>query len=452
MFYFDFPIQLQAFLNQYWLTINYLLIFLLLLLIYITYKKPVLAAGIIIILLPTYLFRTKIFGLPVTYLEMCLGVFFATWSIQVIILSRRRAEKAFNDVHSILNALKIPLTLLLLAATISVFISNNTIAALGLWKAYFIEPILFFIILLMIIKTPKDKEIILWSLGISTLSIALYSIFQKFTGFGIAEPHWVAASSRRVTAFFTSPNAVGLYLGPIAVLYFGWILVEVRKKISFEYPKLIFFLTKVTLLIFMLLAIIFTKSHGTWLGLLATLIFLGFSVGNKKWTTILVALTILAVLTIPTIQQTALPIITFSDAAGQNRIALWQGSWQYLTSSFKNFILGAGIFGFPAIHQQFRNSLKIEPLIYPHNIILNFWLDIGLFGLIAITWIIILFFKTGVKKHQPVILASMIIILVHGLVDVPYFKNDLSILFWVITSLVFINHSMEDQQLPALKH
>ena len=30
----------------------------------------------------------------------------------------------------------------------------------------------------------------------------------------------------------------------------------------------------------------------------------------------------------------------------------------------------------------------------------------------------------------------MLIILLHGLVDVPYFKNDLSALFWIILSLL----------------
>lgn len=32
-------------------------------------------------------------------------------------------------------------------------------------------------------------------------------------------------------------------------------------------------------------------------------------------------------------------------------------------------------------------------------------------------------------------LASMAALLVHGLVDVPYFKNDLAVLFWILISL-----------------
>ena len=32
-------------------------------------------------------------------------------------------------------------------------------------------------------------------------------------------------------------------------------------------------------------------------------------------------------------------------------------------------------------------------------------------------------------------MASMAALLVHGLVDVPYFKNDLALLFWIIYAL-----------------
>jgi len=79
----------------------------------------------------------------------------------------------------------------------------------------------------------------------------------------------------------------------------------------------------------------------------------------------------------------------------------------------------------------------------PHNIILNFWLEIGLLGLVAFGMIFAKFFKqTKVKLLQQKswltlgIAAAMITILVHGLIDVPYFKNDLAILFWIIIGLL----------------
>jgi len=84
----------------------------------------------------------------------------------------------------------------------------------------------------------------------------------------------------------------------------------------------------------------------------------------------------------------------------------------------------------------------------------------GFLGLAAFLLIIFQFLKFGFKKLFEnwelkignlseqngkmillALMASMITLLVHGLVDVPYFKNDLSILFWLIigSSIVALN-------------
>jgi O-antigen ligase len=76
-------------------------------------------------------------------------------------------------------------------------------------------------------------------------------------------------------------------------------------------------------------------------------------------------------------------------------------------------------------------------------ILLNFWSEIGLFGMISFAGICAYIFGLGLKILKKniffgaALLASLVIIFIHGMVDVPYFKNDLAMLFWVITSLFF---------------
>lgn len=434
MFYFDFPIQIQSFLNQYWLLINYVLILALFTLAYVSYKKTSVACGLLILLFPTYLFRAKIFGIPTTFLEISFIVVFIVWLIKNI------KKIPVTGYPLLVTRLKYPIILFLFAGAISIFTSPNTLSALGLWKAYFVEPMLFFYLLKKTISTKEDKEFIFWCLTISTLPIALLSIFQKFTGFGIAEPMWVDSAQRRVTSIFTSPNAVGLYLGPIAVMCFGWILYRLKiKDLRFKniIIYIIFFLN--------ILAILFTKSQGTWIGVAAGIIFLCYFLLHKKWTAVSVAIIAIAICIIPQTQKILLPYITFSDQSGQNRIALWRGSMQYLVSSPKNFFLGSGLSGFSSVQENFRDPKKIEPLIYPHNIFLNFWMETGLLGLLAICWIVFCFFKKGSSGHQLsaisyklIFMAAMVTILIHGLIDVPYFKNDLSMLFWTIVALGYL--------------
>jgi O-antigen ligase len=308
--------------------------------------------------------------------------------------------------------------------------------AAGLWKAYYIEPILFFLIFINSVKTGGDKKIILWSLGISTLVISILAIIQKFNGFGIAQPGWMNEATRRVTSIFTSPNAIGLYLGPIVSIYLGWILQN-RKK-YFEN------LIKILIIALAGLAILFAVSQGTYLGLMAGIIFLAWFGWDKKKTAILLLLCLVIIFATPNLRDKIWPTVTFRDASGQNRLILIEMSKNYLSANAKNFVFGAGIFGFSELQDQTRDPLKMEALLYPHNIFLNFWLDIGLVGLIGFIWLIVNFFYKGFKKITYEnkwltlgIMAAMVTIIIHGLVDVPYLKNDLAIIFWVIIGLLF---------------
>ena len=276
MFWFDFNWQIQHFLNQFWWQINFLLLVILVVLGYLAYKKPIYAVGLTIILLPTYLFRSKIWFLPFTFLELCILITFIGWSINCI-QAKSYKLKAISY--------KWPIILILLASTAATFIGPNLKSAAGLWKAYFVEPILFFLILANVVKTDQDKKNIIWALGISTLLISFLAIIQKFTGFGIAEPIWTDPVKRRVTSIFTSPNAIGLFLGPIVSIYFAWLITEIKRL----KPTIL----KLLLIIPALLAILLTVSQGTWLGLAAAILFLAYFGWNKKWTTVFVVIFII---------------------------------------------------------------------------------------------------------------------------------------------------------------
>ncbi|MBN1779377.1 MAG: O-antigen ligase family protein [Candidatus Buchananbacteria bacterium] len=425
MFWFDFNWQIQNLLLQFWWPINLLLLVVAGLILFLAYKKTTYALGLIIILLPTYLFRSNIGFLPFTYLELIFWLTFLGW-LTSLIKQKRKPEISLTYLW--------PMILIFIASLIGLLIAPGLKTAAGLWKAYFFEPILFFFIAYDSIKDKKDKNVILWALGISGLFISLLAIYQKFTGFAIVEPGWTAVTNRRVTSIFTSPNAVGLFLAPITTIYIGWLISGFKKIL----PSII----KTIIIILNLLAIIFTVSQGTCLGLAAAIIFLIFFGWSKKWTSTIIILLILIALLTPLSRNKIMPVLTLQDQSGQNRLLLWQSGYNYLINSPTNFVLGAGIFGFQKIFNQTRDPLKIEALLYPHNIILNFWLEIGLVGLIGFIWLIIYFFKIGTIKISQEkwltlgIMAAMVTIVVHGLIDVPYFKNDLAILFWLIISLL----------------
>ena len=422
MFWFDFSWEIQHILNQFWWPIQFALLALAVTIGFLSYKKPAYAVSLTILMLPTYLFRSSIYFLPFTFLEVCIWALFIGYFWGMIKRKEIRRQK--------LTAYRPQIFFILLASTISIFIAPNLTVAAGLWKAYFIEPILFFAILINVVKDKKNKEAILWSLGLSAVIISVVAIYQKFTGWGIFEPGWTGSENRRVTSLFTSPNAVGLFLAPIMTIYLGWLISEIKNlKKS---------LLKIFIIILALLAITFTVSQGTWLGLLAAVIFMAFFGWNKKATSAVVVLGIVLILILPAIREKIWPIITLQDASGQNRLELWSLASDSL---FQNPIVGNGLLGFATIQNVNRDPLKIEPLLYPHNIILNFWTEIGILGTVAFAWLIAKFFRRGFKESNNKwltlgVMAAMVTILTHGLIDVPYFKNDLAILFWIVIALI----------------
>ncbi|MDD5110601.1 MAG: O-antigen ligase family protein [Patescibacteria group bacterium] len=424
MFIFDVPAGWLPLLNPLWWPINVLLIGWIIALGIIAYRKPAAGVAGIACSLPLYLARVRFGWLPTTALELALIAAVAAGGF------RLWRDGALRSVPS--DPLRWPATALLLAGTAALAWSPDLRAAAGLWRAYLVEPILVYAFARRALNTETDRRWVVGALLTSGLGVALAAIWQWFSGIGIAEPMWVPWNARRVTAWYTSPNAVGLYLGPMIALFGGWML----DRRSFRRTRIAAALITAA----GLAAIAATKSAGTWLGISAAALTLGwFTVG--RWRTAAIAgIAIAGILLTPgvRIQITA----KIQNPSGQNRLSLWRGTVTYLTATPANFIRGAGIHGFPQIQETFRDPRRQEPLIYPHNIFLNFWLEYGLAGLLAAGWVAVRLARITARALRQApdgirlgALAALAAILAHGLVDVPYFKNDLAILTWLMVTL-----------------
>jgi O-antigen ligase len=364
-------------------------------------------------------------------------ILFAVWLIK----SKKNAIKNLK-----LENWKWLIAVWLVIATMAVFISPNLRSAAGIWKAYFIEPILFLLVFTSVIKEKKDLELIFYSLGFSAFYVSAFAIYQKFTGIAIPNPFWQAEETRRVTSFYGYPNAIGLFLAPIVTLYFGW-LISKFKNLDFQTIfktknlKKFFVICYLLFVIFTsVAAIIFARSEGAYFGIAAGLIFLGFTIKKLRWPTIMaICVLIIVILFIPPLKNYVWQQISFQNDSGKVRLLMWQESWQMLKD---RPLFGAGLAGYQQTFAPYHKAKHIEIYLYPHNLFLNFWSELGIFGLIVFILIILNFFRTGFKNLKKsknysyeltvALMAAMVVLLVHGLVDVPYFKNDLSILFWLI--------------------
>ncbi|MFA6428546.1 MAG: O-antigen ligase family protein [Candidatus Buchananbacteria bacterium] len=400
-------------------------------------KSWLTAVGLLCLFLPSFEIRFQLWLLPSTVLELMLIIILGWWLIEIW------QQKRYRQVF-LANPLFWPALFLLLSATLALLPAPDLRSALGYWKAYFLEPILLFFALAdRLTDYKKIQKFLVW-LGAGALLIASVGIYQKFTGWLLPAGEWFNPETRRVTAFFTSPNAVTLATVPTALLYLGWLIQRWQTKYFWQ-TKLEKFYTvwQVIVIIAIITVSIFARSRGAWFAGLVAVIFILFFGWSKKYTSYLTTLGLLSLTLWPKIYQAIVNLLSFKVVSGTIRLNIYEQTLAWLKL---NWLTGLGLGGFEYYYLQLTQRGEKIAYLYPHNILLNFWVELGFLGLLASLYLLSKFFIQGFKTLKISsaywlllgVLAAMVEIIAHGLVDVPYFKNDLAIIFWLVPALLVI--------------
>lgn len=411
-----------------------------------------LAVSLLAGLLPTYLLRFKIGPLPMTILEELILLTIATWLIKQYpqpwanLRSRAKNWRTYP--------LSTEIVLVLLIAWLALVIGGNTTSALGLWKAYFIEPILVFVLFWNVPRGTKYIDYGYLSLAGGLLVVGLIAGYQYWTGNLIANSFWAAAATRRATSVFGYPNAIGLFAGPVSLALFGYLIYRLKKVQGWcNWSNLLL----ISSIILGWLAIYWAHSEGIMVGLTIALVVLGLL--TNRWSRLVVLMVTIITGTViwqrPDYQAMIEQKMWLTDLSGQIRQSQWQETWQMLSAG--RWLTGAGLANYQATVEPYHHEgiwikpadkkakptwQPLEIYLYPHNIFLNFWSELGLAGLIIFIW---LWLKAALislnnfwrYRHQKLawlswgLLGAWLAVAIHGLVDVPYFKNDLAVLFWL---------------------
>lgn len=420
-----------------------LLIFYTLLLGILAWQRFAWAMYFFILILPTYLIRFTIGPLPSTVLELTFGIIFLVW-----LLKYARKDITHIAQHVTSNRVFfISFFLFLISSVAGIFISNMWYYSLGQWRAYFLEPILFFVMLVGRARNLNAQNFIL-ALVIATFPVSLVAILQKFFP-GLYPPVlWDDKIFGRVTSFFTTPNAIPLFILPSLFLGMGLLLekknIKVLKNIGIlGYWDIEYFIILISL-ISGFIALILSRSFGGILAMGAGLWVMMYFLYSKRLALVVAVVSLLLLST----TYSLLPSLKLTSM--QNRFTLWKHSATYLTESPKNFIFGAGIRQyFRKVEKSYYNPKELERLIYPHNIIFNFWTEIGLFGVVGFLGLFasisLIAYRVSLRDKLlgAALLSALTVFFVHGLIDVPYFKNDLAFLFWIMVSIVIISAETE---------
>lgn len=429
-----------------------------------------------VFLLPSYLLRFTI-GLPTTVLEVMILILFLVWVIKnrTFLTQRWKEIVKKKTLHSQPYLFRWLIIAWLLVSFLAVGIAGWDVAAFGIWRAYFFEPLLLFIVIISVYNT-RDKIIcILGAFSLSVVAVGAFAIYQYISGNFIPNEFWAGNTNRRATSFFPFPNAVGLYIAPLILLLVGhlsWLWVSKKDFRTHIWQ----YLGASLGIILGCIAIIAAKSEGALLAVVAAVLLFGL-LASKKSRLITIGFIIgggVILGTVKPIQTYVLDKVLLRDFSGQVRRAQWKETWQMLYDG--RLFTGAGLAQYQKAikpyHQEgifvkdyhdpdfqrkvvfnkaFRDSVwqPLEIYLYPHNVILNFWSELGLLGVIVFLFLLISFFYYGFsafcqarKTNDPFayiilgITLALLVSLIHGVVDVPYFKNDLAALFWILCAMM----------------
>lgn len=386
--------------------------------------------ALILLLLPTYLLRFSIFGIPTTLLEILIYI--------VFIFGLCRAIK--SGFRPIPRKIWLPVGLLIIALIISTVISPDKRTALGEFKGFFIDPILVGWLIYQFIKK-EDLPRLFGALMGAGLFVASHTIVQKLLGH-------TTPDGRVIGIFGYSPNYTALFLAPVATLLIAYGLSLMANK------KYLLSVICYLLSVISVIAIYFSGSRGGFLAIIAGL---GIYLVANYWPWIKnrisakIIILILIIAGLYTVWTVFRPDFSASPEAGRVassnnvRFQIWQAS---IELGSKHPILGVGLGNFQNAFGELTKTRANFPeyiipyALTPHNLFLMFWLSTGILGLISFLAILVVFYLEAVKKllqpYSAVILAVFSAIIIYGLIEASFWKNDLSLIFWTFWALIWI--------------
>jgi len=354
------------------------------------------------------------------------------------------------------NAYILPIALLLLAYLLSTVFSINLQNSIR----ETIKFVSYLSIFFLVSQTDdRQKKILIKAIVIAASIIGLYSIYQYFWGYEHTLDYLKKINSelllvstyargillaKRAIGTFPSPTLLGGYL--IMVFFLALQILFERGPLQRRESrtKLLDFARRIPVFpIIIILALILTKSMGAWSSLIATLIilFVLFYKNLKQPKPILIISYMIIVLAVTFILVTRWERLVDLENP-QNSITLRLNYWRAAIGMIKDHpIVGVGPANFQEVFLKYKIDMNTDigyGTRYAHNIFFHTWAEIGLLGLIGISWLIINFLRKLKTRpeHRFIFLAGLAFIL-HNFIDNSYFIPQTGVFWWVLLGFLF---------------
>jgi putative inorganic carbon (HCO3(-)) transporter len=371
------------------------------------------------------------FFLPISkaIIEITVTLAIFVFFIKKIVLRQSLFKKTY---------LNLPLFVFLFLSAISIIGSNALLTSLRNLFFKLIEQILLFFVIVEVINTRQKARKIIYIMLASSFLVGVDGIFQYFTHKDFLRSRKMIFL-KRINASFYTPNDLGAYLVPMAILSLSMNFEKIKNVFLKIFNKIL------PLLLF--INLVLTFSRGAWLGFAIGLVFLvsiALLLKNKQSFILAILLILILILSLPL--RSEIPfnkILDFSDAGSIDRRGLWTIAWNMIK---ERPIFGHGIGTFMHNFRKYDTIGYAHSVSYAHNCYLQMAAEIGISGLLAFFWIIFILFKNSLARIFECntisidtmllgLISSLGAFLVHSTFETNLYSLDLGTLFWIILSL-----------------
>jgi O-antigen ligase len=407
----------------------------------IIYNRPVVGLALVVFWAPFLLMPVVLFNRALPMVEVCLALTFSAVVLRAMITWKPR-----RIVFPALRAADLAMLAFVAVATISLVWSEQREPALREWRTMVIEPAVFYLLLRTVRLTNRDTvrltDVLLLA-GVAVAGIGLYHYFHYVPG--VPEPGVVIAEqgSLRLASVYGSPNNAALFLGrctPFALAMLLMASSAVRRVIA-----------GMTLAI-IAVAIVLTQSGGAILLGVPAAVICVLILWNRRRGAVAagaVAAALLALIPLSRFIPRLQGVLDLSRSSSLNRSQVWASAVNLLR---ERPLTGAGLDQFLYLYRSryiLPDAWREPDLSHPHNIVLDYWISLGILGLAILAVLQVAFWRSALAawrrwRGADVLLAavavgamgSMADFLAHGLVDNSYFVVDLAYVFCLTLALV----------------
>ncbi|MBI4975495.1 O-antigen ligase family protein [Candidatus Peregrinibacteria bacterium] len=298
------------------------------------------------------------------------------------------------------------------------------------------------IIFLETFKTSEERKYALKIAGAGAILFGLFSVIYNLAGFNVAY-------DLRLLGPLDAAVYLAYYLTPFFLLFSIDFINNPKNKINLVSAVILGIL------------IIATMSMGAILGSFLVLVFYLIK-KNKILRTKLpkMILALIGIIVVSTVFYVKiLPTIRTNYSSLSERGQIWKVSASFLKDP-ENILLGLGFGQFQENYLRAADKvLGQKPLDYyvlqPHNIFLLFIFQYGILGLL---FIVVCLYKTLKKclvsekfpETETIFAFILLYFFLHGMIDTPFFKNDIIILFLIFMELgLGLGKNQEHAQSPS---